>query len=201
MTTYANGVPEPIVTQLIELLPPQSHVLDIGCGEGRNAIPLARHGMRVEGWDKKEADLAILNLRAAEQKVLIKTVPCDLRDLHIGYDKWGAILTILCLHFLTPEQAKERLLRIRSTIIPSGYHAMVVFTDIGSFAKLRNDRFFPKKEEIVEAYRKAEWEILTEEVDTVDCLQTTATGVPYQNERLTLLARKSSKPFAKPVHR
>ncbi len=190
MTTFADGKPEPIVNQLIELLPAGAEVLDLGCGEGRNSLPLARHGMRVVGWDKCVNELALLKRQAHAEALRVHAVHCDMRDLHIEYGKWHAILTILSLHYLKPEEAAERLLRIRAKILPGGFHAMVAFTNIGTLSKLRNDRFFPKKEEILEAYEKADWEIVTYEADMVNCLQTTASGQPHQNERLTLLARK-----------
>ena len=40
-----------IVARVLAMLPPHAHVLDVGCGYGRVAVPLARKGHRVEGID------------------------------------------------------------------------------------------------------------------------------------------------------
>jgi SAM-dependent methyltransferase len=40
-----------IVAALAELLPPAARVLDVGCGYGRIALPLARRGYHVDGID------------------------------------------------------------------------------------------------------------------------------------------------------
>lgn len=188
MTTYSGGKPEPIVSQLIKLLPPQSHVLDIGCGEGRNAIPLARAGFQVEGWDKSSAELKILTQHAEAENLPIKTISCDMRDFRVGYDRWNAVLTIFCLHFLQPKEATERLTYIRANLIPGGYHALVAFTGDGPLAKLRNDRFYPSIRELMKPYES--WEKILCENGTSSCIQKDRNGQPLENERLTLLARK-----------
>ncbi len=188
MTIYSYGQAEPIVQKLIELLPPQSEILDIGCGEGRNTLPLARHGMRVEGWDKDLKEIDNLQKLAGQEQLPIKVVPCDMRDFRIGYDRWNAILTILCLHYLRPEDAIERLLRVRLALIPGGYHALVVFTKDGDLARQRDDRFYPPLHELKKHY--ASWEIITEKIDSVRCLQKGPQGQTLINECLTLLARK-----------
>lgn len=54
------------------LIPPGSSVLDVGCGTGRFAIPLARLGCRVTGIDQSPDMLAIARSKAAAADVDIE---------------------------------------------------------------------------------------------------------------------------------
>ena len=52
---------------------PQSNVLDVPCGNGRIAIPLAKFGMRVTGVDLSPAYIRIAKESAAKQRVQNRT--------------------------------------------------------------------------------------------------------------------------------
>jgi tellurite methyltransferase len=54
------GEPEPFVVEVLPLLPRGGLVLDVAAGRGRNALPLARAGMRVVAADFSEAAMPIL---------------------------------------------------------------------------------------------------------------------------------------------
>lgn len=58
------------------LLAPRSRVLDLGCGTGRLAEPLCRHGHRVVGVDNEPQMLASLQLAAG--------VAADIQHLDLG---------------------------------------------------------------------------------------------------------------------
>lgn len=57
---------------------PGSEVLDLGCGEGRNAVFLAERGHRVSALDFAEAGLAKTRALAEERGVEVETVLADL---------------------------------------------------------------------------------------------------------------------------
>lgn len=69
-----------------------SSVLELGCGTGRVAIPLARAGLRVTGVDLSPAMLAIARERAAG--VEVRFVEADLRALDLG-ERFDAVIAPL----------------------------------------------------------------------------------------------------------
>lgn len=79
------------VAELRELLdlPAGGRLLDVGCGTGRHAVPLALAGARVTGVDLSPAMLARAAARAEDAGVALDLVEADARELpdHLGpYD-------------------------------------------------------------------------------------------------------------------
>ncbi len=77
-------------------------VLELACGTGRIAIPLAQAGFRVTGIDVAEGMLARAREKAAEQGVDVTWAHGDIRDFDLG-QRFGLIIfpaNALC-HLLT----------------------------------------------------------------------------------------------------
>ncbi|MGH2807935.1 MAG: class I SAM-dependent methyltransferase, partial [Actinomycetota bacterium] len=68
--SFTKGT-EQEVAFLLELLrlPAEARILDVGCGPGRHALPLARAGYQVTGIDVSERFLQIARDRANEQGI------------------------------------------------------------------------------------------------------------------------------------
>ena len=73
--TFTRGATGDYERWLMELLALEEgeEVLDMGCATGTLAVPLARAGHRVHGCDFAEAMLAILDERAATEKLPISS--------------------------------------------------------------------------------------------------------------------------------
>ena len=63
------GDPSPLLAEHIDLIPPGSRVLDIGVGQGRNALVLAARGCRVVGIDPSISALGQTKAAAASAGV------------------------------------------------------------------------------------------------------------------------------------
>jgi tellurite methyltransferase len=75
LTTPAirGGVPSQEICEIASQLPAAARVLDLGCGEGRNALFLAGCGFRVTAVDISEAGIRKLEALAGERRLDIRT--------------------------------------------------------------------------------------------------------------------------------
>jgi SAM-dependent methyltransferase len=62
-------------------LPPGARILDLGCGQGRHAVPLAQAGYRLAGLDRSTYLLAHAQRAARERGVDVQWVRGDMRRL------------------------------------------------------------------------------------------------------------------------
>ena len=62
-------------------LKPGDRVLDLCCGTGRHAVPLARAGLKVTGLDLSEEYLTIARSAAYEADVEVRLVQGDMREI------------------------------------------------------------------------------------------------------------------------
>lgn len=80
--------------------------LDVGMGEGRNALYLAKLGWDVTGIDPAEKALALAAQRAQTMGVKLHTVPALAQDFDFGREHWDLIL----YSWVPPTQPTTRLI-------------------------------------------------------------------------------------------
>lgn len=86
---------------------PGAKILDLACGPGRYAIPLARRGYRVVGLDITETYLAQAQAKAEEQQLEIEFMEGDMR--HIPFERTFDAVINLFTSFGYFEQEEEHL--------------------------------------------------------------------------------------------
>ncbi len=89
--------PARFISQNYHFLPYGSSVLDMGMGEGRNAVFLAKKGYKVTGIDISSVAVKKAQLLAKEFKVKIKTVVASLNDYDFGE---SAFDSIICFYYV-----------------------------------------------------------------------------------------------------
>ncbi|MFQ6014102.1 MAG: class I SAM-dependent methyltransferase [Anaerolineae bacterium] len=124
---YGGEEPEEV---LVEYLPYLSggRALDLGCGEGWNALFLAEHGFTVEGIDISPAGVEKCLRLARQGNLSVEATVADLRDYPIPPGEYALILAVATLHFLTREELEEAARRIRDGLGPGGAVFITVFT-------------------------------------------------------------------------
>jgi tellurite methyltransferase len=134
---FHAGAPGPFgsasaeVLTLLCSLRPGARVLDLGCGAGRHALPLARAGMDVTAVDEDPACCAELGAMAAEVGAAIQIVTQDVaRFLFLG--SYDAVLAYGVLHLLEPRARRSLLERMRAHTSFGG--ANVIHARVGDAA-------------------------------------------------------------------
>ncbi len=128
LNTVTFGAPSQEVRDVAADLEPGARVLDLGCGEGRNALYLAECGFEVTAVDISEAGIRKLNALAHEKGLAIRSEVADVR----GYrplDAFDLIVSHGCLHLMERESWERVVPRIKSHTQPGGTNILVVFTD------------------------------------------------------------------------
>jgi SAM-dependent methyltransferase len=112
--SYFGSEPSPMLVEHAGLIPTGSRVLDIGIGQGRHALHLARHGYEVTGIDPSRAALDAVRERAVAEGLSLELVPCSFEDYEPGPEPFAAILIFGLLQTLTRTQGASLLHRLRA---------------------------------------------------------------------------------------
>jgi ubiquinone/menaquinone biosynthesis C-methylase UbiE len=115
--------PWPESKRFISTLSKSSTVLDLGCGNGRNSIYLAKEGMKVIGMDFSRGLLKISKNKAEWKQIddKVDLIEGDIGSLPLKDQSVDAVLYIATLHHLpTPQERLESLLEIKRCLKPGG---------------------------------------------------------------------------------
>ena len=72
------GEPYPELITFFSTFPKKGKVLDLGCGQGRDAIAIARLGYQVVGIDNSKVGIKQLNEKAIGEKLKLKGIVDDI---------------------------------------------------------------------------------------------------------------------------
>ena len=87
---YLGKRPSSICFRVLEMLPPDKplRLLDIGCGEGRNAVFFARNGYQVSAFDTSPKGVEKTKSLAEKAHVNVEVFEADIKKFRLstGYD-------------------------------------------------------------------------------------------------------------------
>lgn len=186
---YWGIVPSKMCLRVLDLLPPSTHLklLDIGCGEGKDAVFFARNGYDVTAFDVSDAGLEKTKRLAENVGVRVKVFKADILDFRLdtGFD---ILFSSGVFHYIKPQLRKEILSNYKQFTNPNGLHALNVFVNKPFIASP------PEKEptacnwisgEIFTNYH--DWLIRECSEVIFDC---NSSGIPHQHAMNMLIAQK-----------
>lgn len=106
-------------------------VLDIGCGNGRNSIYLAKHGFDVEAVDFSETAIELAKENAAKANVSVKFHCRSIFDFEYAAKSFDAIYDSGCFHHIAPHRRPDFLALVANALKTGGIFAMVCFAPGG----------------------------------------------------------------------
>ena len=178
--------PLPVVVQHVDAFHPGT-VLDLGGGDGRNALFLAARDFDVTVVDVVPRALESLGRKAAEQGL---SVGSELLDL-AGYAPapHDNLVCTLTLHFLLEEDAARLLATAQKATRPRGVHVITTFTRDGPlFQESARGRFWLPPGELATLY--AGWEVLHSGSRIAETAARDERGEPYRQPMDEVVARK-----------
>ena len=126
--TFAGGKPSREFYEILSLLPPKAEVLDLGCGEGRNALFMAENGCQVTAVDISAHGIAKVQHLARRKGLSIRTQVQDMRQYRFDED-FDLIISHGCLHLIERPQWQRLLGEFKAHTAPGGFNVVAVFTD------------------------------------------------------------------------
>lgn len=128
-TKYVFGKkPAKFLAQNYDYIPAEAKVLDMGMGEGRNAVFLARKGYKVTGVDISSVAVKKSKMLADEYGVRINTIVASMNKYKISD---GAYDAIICFYYVD-RKLHERML---SWLKPGGILIYESHTDLQTKVK------------------------------------------------------------------
>ena len=118
---HAQGLLGPVAKGL--------RVLDIGCGEGRNALWLASQGFAVEALDLSVQALAKAETRARDQGHVIRFHQGSLFALFAGLGGFDLVYDAGLLHHIQPHRRPDYLAALAQLVRPGGKLGLVCFNE------------------------------------------------------------------------
>ena len=158
-TIAFSNEPNVTITEFEHLINDQSKILEAGCGEGQNAIYLAKQGHHVDAFDLSEYGIAKLKHRCELADTQVNAFVADLTAYQFK-QHYDMVISIGTLHFVEKDEWRRFIINAKEYTNIGGIHIIQIFTDtvpasedIAPFAI-----GLAKDEELKELY--TDWEIL-----------------------------------------
>jgi tellurite methyltransferase len=189
--------PSTMCLKVLELLPPENHIkiLDIGCGEGKDAVFFARCGYDVSAFDISEAGLEKTKRLAGKANVRVRTFRANLWDYRLE-ENYDILYSSGVLNYIKPELRDEILSNYKTHVNDKGIAALHTFVEKPFIPrppeKRKNEHSYPWKSGQLFTYFH-DWHIehCTEYI--FDC---NSGGIPHRHAANRLFARKIQSLFS-----
>jgi tellurite methyltransferase len=140
------GKPYPELIEFFTEYPKKGKLLDLGCGQGRDSIPLARLGHTVTGIDTSKVGIEQMNQIAKNESLKLNGVTTDIFEFD-NFAEYDFVLLDSMFHFAKNDRKKETefIQKILSKI-DLGCLLIFCIQDTGKKVKILNETLDLKKQ-------------------------------------------------------
>ncbi|MFM1651478.1 methyltransferase domain-containing protein [Brevibacillus sp. B_LB10_24] len=189
---YYWGVePSRLAEKILDTIPEDRRknmkIVDLGAGEGRDSVFLARAGFELIAVDIAPAGLAKAERLAAKQNTGIKTVEADINDF-AWKEPVDLVYSIGALQYIEPQNRSRQFSRFKERTLPGGLHVLFAFVDhpdVDLPPDWGKNEYLYKRTELQGYY--ADWDIIEQEEVVFDC---NSSNIPHRHAASTIIARK-----------
>ena len=194
---YWGLTPNHICYDIMKFLPPVKpyRVLDMGCGEGKDAVFFAKCGYNVSAFDISEQGIEKARNLAGHNKVNVNFFKADIIDYRFD-GEYDIIFSSGVLHYIPQPKRKEFCGNLKSHTSAIGINALNVFVQ-KPFISCAPDS--TKEEESKGLWYSGElfqyyhnWLFHTCKEEIFDC---DSGGIPHKHCMDTLIAQRGTFPF------
>lgn len=124
-----SSEPNATIKEFENLFHKDVHVLDVGCGEGQNAIYLAKQGYHVDAFDLSQCGIAKVYDRCEVLGVKLNAFVADLTEYKFEQN-FDVIMSFGTLHFVSKGDWKKFINEAKKHTNDKGIHIIQLFTDV-----------------------------------------------------------------------
>lgn len=188
---YWGKKPSATCDKAMEFLKPSPEfrpsLLDLGSGEGRNAIYFAKHGFAVTGLDLSVPGLEKTKAYAEEAGLHVETIQANIVNYRLDRTD-DVVFSTGALHYLPAKIRDRRFQNYKNHTSPGGLNVMSVFVSKPFIARA------PDADKNAHRYKSGEllsyywdWEILYSVEEIFDCM---SSGIPHRHAMNRVIGRK-----------
>lgn len=188
---YWGVQPSRSCLEVLKIFPPDIGIrlMDIGCGEGRNAVFFARNGYNVTAFDLSQRGVEKTQILAQKAGVNIQVFQADIKDYRLS-EEFQIIFSTGTLQYIPSELRTEVLSNYKRFTAPNGINVFSILLDKPFIPKAPDQETTTHKwisGEIFTYYH--DWRIEYCIEDIFDCR---SIEIPHKHAVNRMIARKVS---------
>lgn len=187
-THFSSEVPDKEIFDFVKIIKKNNFsgkILDIGCGNSRNGVVLAKHGYEVEGVDISEEAIRLSQMNIKLNKINIKVGVGNFLKEKYKKGEFGVCVDSGLFHHLRRYQWKEYMESLNNALAEEGFFYLKAFSsesgELRKFTPPKGRNYLKKNNHINRIFSKNEIEkIFGKNFEILNVLETSKGRTPLK---------------------